>query len=98
MFFLSKQFDPFFLLQIDTSTLSTTEEAEKLRVELVGKIDEYILYKLSADLSQEQLDQLLSLKNDQGKMSEKMQSFFPDFAHRIQKEIEDFKIEYKQTS
>lgn len=87
-------FDPIVFLEIDTASYSA-DEITKMRSSLMSKIGEYILLKFSENLTQEQFNQVSSIR-DGSQLINVLKNFIPDFDSKILQEVENFKTEYKQ--
>ena len=85
-------FDPIKFLEVDT-TQYTTSALSELRMELNSKIGEYILIKISKDLSKEQLKNLKDI-TDGDKLFEELRVKIPDLNSIILTELENFKSDY----
>lgn len=87
-------FDPTTFLNIKTTALSA-EELTKMRQDLNAKVGEYILLKLSDQLTEQQLGEISQIKD--GKMMfNTLVKLIPDFEKRVLQELENFKNEYSQ--
>ncbi len=90
-----KDFDPIIFLNINTVSQST-EETDKMRQHLNSKIGEYVLLRLSADLTTEQLGKITKQKD--GKVIINMLgSLIPSLQTKILHELENFKKDYLET-
>lgn len=87
-----QNFDPIVFLSIDATTLSD-EEIDKAREQLNSKIGEYLLLKLSDNLTQQQLSQVTQAKDGTAMMS-LLNNLIPSLQNRILSEVENFKKEY----
>ncbi len=86
-------FDPLLFLGIDASKLSSPEETTQLRTVINKELGEYILMKLSDDLAEEQLDQLLKSSSGE-EVLQKLNVFAPGLENRILLELDNFKKEF----
>lgn len=86
-------FDPINYLGIDISSFST-EQIIKLRIDLNNKIGEYILLKLSDNLTSDQLENVIFLTKGNQIVNE-LANIIPDFKQKILQELENFKAEYQ---
>lgn len=86
-------FDPVSFLGIDTA-LMTPEETSNLSSTLNSKISEYVLLKLSDNLSDEQFQKIVDT-TDPEEMMKLLGEAVPDLETRIKTELENFKNEYK---
>lgn len=86
-------FDPLVFLAIDVSKLSSTEEAVQLKTAINKELGEYMLMKLSDDLSEEQLNQLLTSSSGE-EIVQKLSTLDPGLEDRILLELENFKSEF----
>lgn len=89
-----KNFDPISFLKISTGSMSVPETAQ-LKASLNSKIGEYLLLKLSDDLSEDQYKRLIGSK-DLEEMAKLAQSFIPDLEKKIDHELDNFKKEYQE--
>ncbi len=86
------QFDPISYLEIDTIGLSN-EEIIQLYKDLNAKIGEYVLLKLSDQLTEKQIEHINAVDSQQ--MLELMHSFIPNLTEQLIQQIEAFKKDYK---
>lgn len=86
-------FDPLVFLGIDASKLSSPEETAQLKTAINKELGEYILMKLSDDLSEEQLNQLLSSSSGE-EIVQKLSTLDLGLEDRILLELENFKSEF----
>lgn len=84
-------FDPIAFLKVDTTSLSL-EEVEKISQQLSSSIGEYILLKLSDELTQEQLEQVTQTQ-DGAVMLNMLRGLIPSADVRMLNEVENFKKE-----
>lgn len=87
---LLDKFDPLSFLNIDATRLSQ-DEIDITRSYLNALIGEYILLKLSRNLTEEQIAQLIESKTQ---ILNTLKSIVPDTDNAIQKELENFKKDY----
>lgn len=86
-------FDPLVFLDIDVSKFPSSAGRDQLKTEINKKLGDFILMKLSDDLSQEQLDQLLKSSSGE-EILQKLNLFDSGLEHRVLIELENFKNEY----
>lgn len=90
-----KDFDPIIFLHINSSSL-LSEEIDKMRQHLNGKIGEYILLRLSTHLTTEQLEKV-TLQKDGKAIINMLGSLIPSLQTKILHEMENFKKDYLET-
>lgn len=88
---LFDKFDPLSFLNIDTTKLSQGE-IDITRDFLNALIGEYILLKLSKNLTEEQITQLMMSNKNQ--ILNTLKNMVPDTENTIRKELENFKRDY----
>ncbi len=85
-------FDPITFLNIDQASLSA-EELGQLRQDLMAKIGEYVLLKLSKDFTDEQVNYLAAM--DGQAVFNTLNTHLPDFENKFVLEVENFKKDYE---
>ena len=88
-----KNFDPISFLSISTTGLSE-KDIEQLRNGLNSRIGEYLLLKFSEDISPEELDRIIKIKDGQKLLAE-LRKLVPNVDARMLDEIENFKNDYQ---
>lgn len=86
-------FNPVAFLEIDTTSMQP-EETSNLSNSLNNKISEYILLKLSDNLSDEQFQKVVGT-TDPEEMMKLLGEAVPNLEARIKTELENFKNEYR---
>lgn len=86
-------FDPLVFLDIDVSKFSSQEESTQLKTAINRELGEYILIKLSNNLSEEQLNQLLTSSSGE-EIVQKLSTLDLGLEDRILLELENFKSEF----
>ncbi len=85
-------FDPVTYLNIDQSSYSP-QELGQLRQDLMAKMGEYVLLKLSQDFTDEQVNYLTPL--DGQAIFNTLETHLPDFQNKFMLELDNFKKDYE---
>ncbi len=85
-------FDPITYLNIDQASYSD-QELGQLRQDLMAKIGEYVLLKLSQDFTDEQVNYLAGM--DGQAVFNTLQTHVPDFENKFMLELDNFKKDYE---
>lgn len=94
MFASLKNFDPVYYFDINTSKMRK-EDIDRLRKTLFSKLGEYIILRLSANLSNEKVKELSRVTTPQ-ELIEKFNGWIPNLEERVLHEIESFKKTFKK--
>lgn len=86
-------FDPITLIDDSDKELFSDNSLQKLRNDLMHKMWDYLTIKLSQDLTEEQLDEVLDTVG-YSKRAAALKKHIPDFDEKVDKFIEEFKVDF----
>lgn len=90
-------FDPISLLDDSDKELFSEKSLNKLRNDLSYKLWDYLTIKLSPDLTEEQLKEVLSVVGYQQRANA-IKKYIANFDEKVDKFIEEFKEEFRKES
>lgn len=94
MFLSLNNFDPISFLEINASRAGSSEELKELRMNLLDKMGEYVLFKLTESLPQAQQQYLLTTNSTD--LLSQLKAIFPDLEQRMMQELESFKTDFQK--